>query len=47
MKKRHDEVQLCLDLVADALATAGKRGELRAKQLYHDREEITVFARAG
>jgi 23S rRNA (cytidine2498-2'-O)-methyltransferase len=47
MKKRHDEVQLCLGLVADALAAAGKRGELRARQLYHDREEITVFARVA
>jgi len=47
MKKRHDEVQLCLTLVADAIAAAGKRGELRARQLYHDREEITVFARTS
>jgi len=46
MKKRHDEVRLCLDLVADALAAKGRRVELRAKQLYHDREEVTVYARA-
>ena len=44
MKKRYDEVQLCLALVHAALAEAGRRVELRAKQLYHDREEITVFA---
>ena len=45
MKKRYDEVQLCLDIVRDALTHSGRRMELRAKQLYHDREEITVFAR--
>ncbi|MCE5231851.1 MAG: 23S rRNA (cytidine(2498)-2'-O)-methyltransferase RlmM [Mizugakiibacter sp.] len=42
MKKRYDEVRLCLGLLRDA----GLR-DLRAKQLYHDREEITVFARRG
>lgn len=42
MKKRFDEVQLCFGI----LETAGAL-DLRAKQLYHDREEITVFARAG
>ncbi|MFC5489447.1 23S rRNA (cytidine(2498)-2'-O)-methyltransferase RlmM [Dokdonella soli] len=47
MKKRHDEVQLCLTILRDALADAGRRVELRAKQLYHDREEITVFARVA
>ena len=41
MKKRYDEVQLCLSIVRDAL---GGAVDLRAKQLYHDREEITVFA---
>ena len=40
MKKRWDETRLCLDLFADQ---AGKPLTLRAKQLYHDREEITVF----
>ncbi|HEU4665058.1 MAG TPA: 23S rRNA (cytidine(2498)-2'-O)-methyltransferase RlmM, partial [Dokdonella sp.] len=45
MKKRYDEVRQCLDLVADALAARGRRIELRAKQLYHDREEVTVYAR--
>lgn len=43
MRKRYDEVELCLAIVRDAVA--GRRVELRAKQLYHDREEITVFAR--
>ena len=45
MKKRYDEVQLCFDIVRDAFKDGGQRVELRAKQLYHDREEITVFAR--
>ncbi|MBN8482870.1 MAG: 23S rRNA (cytidine(2498)-2'-O)-methyltransferase RlmM [Xanthomonadales bacterium] len=45
MKKRHDEVVLCRDLVAAAVAAAGRRLDWRARQLYHDREEITVFAR--
>ena len=40
MKKRWDEVQLCLSILRDALGAP----ELRAKQLFHDREEITVFA---
>jgi 23S rRNA (cytidine2498-2'-O)-methyltransferase len=42
MKKRWDETVLCLDLFR---AQAGELKALRAKQLYHDREEITVFAR--
>ena len=42
MKKRWDETVLCLDLFR---AQAGELKVLRAKQLYHDREEITVFAR--
>ena len=41
MKKRWDETRLCLDLFAQQ---AGKPLVVRAKQLYHDREEITVFA---
>jgi 23S rRNA (cytidine2498-2'-O)-methyltransferase len=44
MKKRYDEVRQCLDLVAGALAAKGRRDEVRATQLYHDREEITVLA---
>jgi len=38
MKKRYEETQACL---ARVRAVAG---DVRAKQLYHDREEITVFA---
>ena len=41
MKKRWQETRLCLDLFQDQ---AGKPLTVRAKQLYHDREEITVFA---
>jgi len=41
MKKRWDETRLCLDLFEQQ---AGRPLRIRAKQLYHDREEITVFA---
>ena len=41
MKKRWQETRLCLDLFRDS---AGIPLEVHAKQLYHDREEITVFA---
>jgi 23S rRNA (cytidine2498-2'-O)-methyltransferase len=38
MKQRYDEAMRCLDLVRAAAR------QVRAKQLYHDRIEITVFA---
>ena len=44
MKKRWQEVQLCLELFIDG---ADRPLDVRARQLYHDREEITVFATAG
>ena len=44
MKKRWQETQLCLDLFAQQ---AQKPLTVRAKQLYHDREEITVLAMQG
>ena len=44
MKKRWEETQLCFALLRDSLAGARAPLDLRAKQLYHDREEITVFA---
>ena len=44
MKKRYDEVQRCLAILHDGV---GGKPELRARQLYHDREEITVFARVA
>jgi 23S rRNA (cytidine2498-2'-O)-methyltransferase len=46
MKKRYDEVQLCRTRVAAELSAAGLRMDWRARQLYHDREEVTVFVRA-
>jgi 23S rRNA (cytidine2498-2'-O)-methyltransferase len=39
MKKRFEETRLCLDMVRAAAS------DVRARQLYHDREEITAFAR--
>lgn len=44
MKKRWDETRLCLDLFEQQ---AEKSLTVRAKQLYHDREEITVLAMRG
>ena len=41
MKKRWDETQRCLD---DVLQQSDRALRIRAKQLYHDREEITVLA---
>ena len=41
MKKRWQETQLCLQLFAEQ---ARKPLTVRARQLYHDREEITVYA---
>lgn len=41
MKKRWLETRLCLDQFD---AAAGRPLAIRARQLYHDREEITVFA---
>ncbi|WP_018935579.1 23S rRNA (cytidine(2498)-2'-O)-methyltransferase RlmM [Thioalkalivibrio sp. ALJ24] len=43
MKKRYETVRECLDRLEGRLAGRGFR--LRARQLYHDREEITVHAR--
>ena len=41
MKKRWEETRLCLELFE---RQAEKPLTIRARQLYHDREEITVFA---
>lgn len=41
MKKRWEETRICLDQFQQQ---AGKPLVVRAKQLYHDREEITVYA---
>ena len=42
MKKRYASVKDCLALIEDKLTQADIDYQLRAKQLYHDREEITV-----
>ena len=39
MKKRYDETRACLDAIRTVAV------DVRARQLYHDREEITAFAR--
>ncbi len=44
MKKRFEEVEQCLAALIEQCAEAGKHLTIRAKQLYHDRKEITVFA---
>jgi 23S rRNA (cytidine2498-2'-O)-methyltransferase len=44
MKKRYDEVQRARESMSEALTRAGLRFELRFRQLYHDREEVTGYA---
>ncbi|WP_306478375.1 23S rRNA (cytidine(2498)-2'-O)-methyltransferase RlmM [Methyloversatilis sp.] len=43
MKRRYEELQLCSDLIAEALESVDKKHELRFRQLYHDREEVTGY----
>ena len=43
MKRRYDELQLCNDLIGEALQSVDKKHELRCRQLYHDREEVTCY----
>jgi 23S rRNA (cytidine2498-2'-O)-methyltransferase len=43
MKQRYAMVMDCRELIASELARAGLNGEIRMKQLYHDREEITCI----
>lgn len=43
MKRRYAEVQTCLGLIRDRLMEAGVPHRLLCKQLYHDREEVTVY----
>ncbi len=47
MKKRWQEVREQMDALDARLKQAGLNLELRARQLYHDREEITVAAVPG
>lgn len=42
MKKRWQELQQCLTILHDELGEAGIDATIRCKQLYHDREEVTV-----
>ena len=42
MKKRYQEVSLCLQLMEDLLRKAGVSYQYQVKHLYHDREEVTV-----
>lgn len=43
MKQRYAEVQTCLTLIQERLDSAGAPYRLACKQLYHDREEVTVY----
>ena len=42
MKKRYQEVQLCLNYLEEELTKQGFWFKIQAKHLFHDREEITV-----
>ena len=42
MKRRHENLQGCLNSLRQTLDSAGLDHTLRCKQLYHDREEVTV-----
>ncbi len=46
MKKRYDEVLLCLDIIARQNQHHNNL-IMRCKQLYHDRDEVTLFASIG
>ena len=43
MKKRYDEWLICRQILLEGLAEAAGNHRLRARHLYHDREEITCF----
>ncbi|MBL8520549.1 MAG: 23S rRNA (cytidine(2498)-2'-O)-methyltransferase RlmM [Betaproteobacteria bacterium] len=45
MKKRFEEVEKCRTVVSAAMEATGRRYEVRIRQLYHDREEVTGLAR--
>lgn len=45
MKKRYQEIQRCLELIDGELSDAGMNYHVACKQLYHDREEVTVYLR--
>jgi 23S rRNA (cytidine2498-2'-O)-methyltransferase len=43
MKKRHEEVERCRNLIDQRMRAAGLKYILRIKHLYHDREEVTCY----
>jgi 23S rRNA (cytidine2498-2'-O)-methyltransferase len=43
MKKRFDELQRCRQLIERRFEQVGLEAELRIRQLYHDREEVTCY----
>ena len=43
MKKRYEEWLICREMIEEGLDKAGIDYRLRARHLYHDREEITCF----
>lgn len=45
MKKRYQEVVKNLDYLRQQLEQHGVNGQIQARQLYHDREEVTVHIR--
>lgn len=45
MKKRYEEVTQNLSMISAAMRDNGITAEVYAKQLYHDREEVTVHVR--
>lgn len=45
MKKRYQEVSHILSKISQILKENGINTQIQAKQLYHDREEITVHVR--
>lgn len=40
MKKRFESVMECIDIINSEISSSY---QLRAKHLYHDRDEVTVF----
>ena len=45
MKKRYEEVSQNLAYIQEQLNAQGINAEIQARQLYHDREEVTVHVR--
>src|SRR5690554_45518 len=43
MKKRYEEWLVCREVLVQGLEDAGLHCQLKARHLYHDREEITCF----